>query len=222
MAATLAVGNYVRLRVWTQFAAEKQAAVNTAWYTVAAAGASASTDQDFADYMDANIGPAYYNLMSSLTDYRGVQVTINQTTYPYRQTLLPVAATAFAGPGTNGAQPLPSQIAGLIRFQTANAGSAGRGRWYVAFPTANGNSGGGTPTGAYQAYLATLAGIAGVGISLTTGGRTATLVRQLMHSPPKGGGPVPGPSPVLSFSESDLWATQKRRGSFGRTNVSPI
>jgi hypothetical protein len=222
MTAALTAGDYVRARLWTQFAAEKQAAVNTAWYVVSSVGASPSTDSDLAAYLDGNAGPIMLTMLPSLVDYRGVQVTINQTTYPYKQKLLPVVGNAFAGAGTSGSQPLPTQTAGLLRFQSPNAGPGGRGRWYIPFPPANANSGGGSPTAAYQVLMDNLAGIVATGIALSFGGRTATLVRVLVHSPPKGGGATPGPSPITSFQSSELWATQKRRGAYGRTNVSPI
>jgi hypothetical protein len=172
--------------------------------------------------MDSVIAPVYKPLLANVAEYKGVQVSINRSTFPYRQINLPVAQNTGAGVGTGGAIPMPKQTAGLLRFQTLNAGPAGRGRWYLPFPPQDADSGGGTASAAYVLALLALGGEVGVGISLSASGRTAILVRALVHNPPKGGGPVPVPSPVVDFVGSPFWATQKRRGSFGRTNKSPI
>ncbi len=50
-----------------------------------------------------------------------------------------------------------------------------------------------------------------------------TLIQVIRHSVPKGGTPPPPiPSPVINWSASDRWATQRKSGSFGRQNASPI
>lgn len=223
MTQALQVDDLIHLRVWTQFAAAKQAAVNSAWYTVASIGDPPATDADFATAMDAAIGPVMKPLLSAVAtcEYRGVQVTVNNSDYPYKNITLPVNGTAAAGAGTGGDIPMPTQTCGLIRFQATRPGPGGRGRWYLPFPPQDSDSGGGSPSNARILLQLDLAAVVGVNVALSEGGRTANLVRVLVHSPYKGS--IPGlPSPVQDFISSTLWATQRRRGNYGRTNSSPI
>lgn len=221
MATVLAAGNLVQLRLWTQWNGAVQAAVNSSWYLVSGVGSPAATDADVASFMDNLIAPFIKPLIHNIARYQGVQAIIHSPTYPNPATNVPVSATTNAGIGTGGAVPMAGQVAGILRFQTALAGAAGRGRWYLPFPSQTADSGGGSPSAAYVTAGNSLGNVVGVDQPVVVGGRTATLLRVLRHARNRFG-VVPPPTPVVSFVTDNTWATQKRRGSFGRKNVSPI
>ncbi len=221
MATVFSIGQYVQLRIWTQMPSALQAGVNSCWYIVGAVGGSPSTDQDFATYMDSVIGPVYKPLLNNSADYRGCQVIIHSPVPPFPAQTIPVSSVAAAGAGTGGVIPMPKQTAALLKFKTMRPGPSGRGRIYIAFPPQAGDSGGGTVDPAYGALIVALGGVIGVGIALSAGGRTATMVRALVHGINKAD-IYPPASPVESYQAEAYWATQRRRGSFGRQNFSPI
>lgn len=221
MAASLAIGDLIRGRVWTYAPSEIQAAVNTVYYVVAAVGSTPATDQDAADTLDAIVAPDYKALLSGLAEYRGVQMQLLKTAYPYHARLIAAETNVNAGTGTNASTYLPTQTSGLITYQSLNPGSKGRARTYVAFPSQDLDSGGGTPTGGYQTLLLALASDLGSGLALSTGGRTATLVRVVLHGPDKFT-VVDPPSPIISWSVGARWATQRKRGNYGRPNRPPL
>jgi len=221
MAVALTAGDIVLARIWTFAPTEVQAAVNSIHYTVSSVGGTPGNDQDVADLLDSIIAPEYKACLSHLAQYRGVQVYILKNTFPYLAKTVPAATIVNAGDGGGDSTYLPTQTAGIIRYGTPNPGPYGRGRSYIAFPSQSMDSGGGTPSNAYQADLLTLATSLAAGLAISTGGRTATLVRVIVHGTRKDGS-HPGPSPVTTFLTSPAWGTQRKRGVFGRTNRSPI
>ncbi len=222
MAQALAVGNFVKARIWCSSAlGNGQASVNTLWYVVGAIGTPASTDQDVATTLDALIAAQMKGLICNISTYKGVQAQICSPVLPFRATYVAQGAIGNAGAGTAGANGLPPQTSGLISFQSALANVQNRGRFYIPFPAQLDDSGGGAPTGGYVARANALAVNVAAGLAPTTGGRTATLVRVLVHRLNKAGLAIPA-TPVISSNASTLWATQRRRGDFGRQNVSPI
>lgn len=221
MPTLLAVGQYVQLRVWCTQTLARQASVNSAWYVVSAVGASPALDTDFATQMDSTVGPAMKAIINVGAVYNGCQAIIHSQIPPYPALAVPAQATANAGAGTAGPTPCPFQTCGILRFQTDRPGPSGRGRWYLPFPSTLDQDINGFPTAAYITDALALGGEVGVGISVSASGRTAVLVRALVHGKNKLG-VYPAPSPVVDFTIDPVWGTQKRRGSFGRTNVSPI
>ncbi len=222
MTAPLAVGQVVKCRIWCDTAVGGgQASVNTLGYIVSAIGGSPATDTDVAATLDALIATPYRALLSASANYKGVQAQICQPTFPY--TAIFIAGQSIAGAGVGGVagNPMPAQVCGLLSFATGKAGVRNRGRFYVAFPGVADDSGGGTVSAGYTTRLQALGAQVSVGLAPSAGGRTATLVRVILHSTPKTG-PIAPPDAVVSGSDHAAWATQRRRGSFGRQNRSPI
>lgn len=220
MATSLDPGDLLRTRVWC--AAGDQASVNTYYFLVAATSGGVTTDQNVADQLDAWFGPVYKPLIANTAQYRGVQVQIVKT--PLRAA---VQAFAEAGDGTGGAVGMPRQVAGLIKYLTPDAGRQYRGRAYIPFPSTSAGSGDGLPSSAYLVNLANLtallASISTIDNSLSAPTGFITVVQSIVHSVPKGGTPPPPPpSPIINWQIAEVWATQRRRGSFGRPNLSPI
>lgn len=221
MSNILAVGDYLRVRIWTRLGAAGQAAVNTVNYYVSAVGGSPATDFDAATYIDAIIASLYKAVLSSAAEYRGVQAQILNGSSPYHAKYSEADVNASAGAGLVTGNLLPHQTAGLISWQTPLAGQANRGRFYVAFPGVGSDTGGGSPTSTYDTDITALAGALRNQLTVTASGRSATIYRVIMHGKNKAGS-IPTPTPITSASVSSLWATQRRRGSFGRLNTSPI
>lgn len=216
MSVALMVSDLCTVRIWCSNA--EQASVNTLYYEVTAVGGSPATDQDFADELDTGfLSTALPPMINNLSVYNGVQVQIK------RSTGLFVAADATAGtaPGTGGAIALPRQTAGLTHWRTPFAGRQFRGRSYWPFPSAAADTGDGVPTGAYVTLVSTIQNAFLNFSSVSAGGRTATVQLVMVHRPPKAG-LTPPPTPINVVSTGPKWATQRRRGSFGRANVSPI
>lgn len=229
MTAPLQPTNLVLARVWTRTVmAGGQAAVNNLWYVVSSVGSPIATDTDVATTVDTLLFAQYKGLMTSLGEYRGVQAQIfDGQNKPYRALYSPAFTNANAGFGTAGTSPLPPQTAGLISFQTNKPRQANRGRTYIPWPDSSAESGGGSPDPVYLSELGVLATNMSVGLAVSVAGRTATLVRVIKHGKSRPGNvvgdyPTPVIDPVLSVSVSSGWATQRRRGAFGRLNKSPI
>jgi hypothetical protein len=198
-----------------------QAAVNTLWYQVGAVSAPAATDQDAADNMDSLVSLAFRNLLNVNASYKGVQAQIYTNVQPYMAKYVAADAVAGAGAGAVTGDPMPPQTSGLLNFQSVFAGQRNRGRFYMPFPGQTDDSGGGSPSAGYIARLLILGGIVGVGLGVAAGGRTATLVRVLAHGKDKLG-LYHLPTPVTAYYVGTGWATQRRRGDYGRLNRSPI
>lgn len=92
----------------------------------------------------------------------------------------------------------------------------------MPFPNSLQDTGTGIPTSGYIGVLSTIASDINTFIGGITLGVNITQVlyhRNFPHAEP----PIPpSDTPITGFRVSAKWATQRRRGSFGRANVSPI
>lgn len=130
--------------------------------------------------------------------------------------------TVGNGAGTGGAGNLPTQVCGLVRWASAIGGPQGKGRDYMPFPWTAATSGTGHPTGAYQTACADLEGILLAGFVLPNvgGGGGTVFVRPCTIY--DSGAPNFLAEPMVSLSVADGFATQRRRGFFGKLNSSPF
>lgn len=211
-------GDLIRVRAWS--IDTDQAAVNTVYYLCTGPNTGGVTDNDVATSLEINWNPFYVSLLNNLAQWRGVQVQ--------RVTLPPSApAIGNANPtsGSAGAIALPRQTCGLIQFQSGSAGRQYRGRLYLPFPSSTDNATNGQPSGTYLTNLLAFATFLQNTFFLTdsTGVKFIPCVQVINHgpfgNPPQ---PPPIPSPLTGWSISARWATQRRRGAFGRQNTSPI
>jgi len=122
-------------------------------------------------------------------------------------------STEAAEAGTAGGDPLPTQVSGIITIQTAFAGRKYRGRMYVPFPSEGMNDVTGKPSAAYLVLLANLANVMLADpVTLTDGGNSIDLEPILWHRATNTF------DVVTSARMNQKWATQKRRGIYGRPN----
>ncbi|MCJ7620358.1 MAG: hypothetical protein MUP64_09100, partial [Anaerolineae bacterium] len=94
------------------------------------------------------------------------------------------------------------------------------GRMYIPFPGEGDNDATSLPSAAYVARLATHA--TGVLNTLTVG-VTFTAIPVVQAITYVGGVLILGATRTITeVRSSDRWATQRRRGSYGRKNISPL
>lgn len=128
--------------------------------------------------------------------------------------------TRGAGPGTVAGDMLPRQVAGLISKRVLVPGRRKGGRYYCPFPGEGDNAATAVPTAGYKTRLDALA--VSIGSTLTTGLTfiASPVVQQITYV---GGVMILGATRNYAQAvANDKWATQRRRGSYGRTNVSPL
>jgi hypothetical protein len=213
MSVQLALNDLIHVRYWCTCG--DQASVNTVHYRVFAVATPGPTDQDVANAMDALAGPAYKALLATDASYNGVQVGFDL--------LRPLPLTKFAnshfGPGTLTGPTMGRQLTGLIQLQTANAGPAFRGRIYIPFPPVGDDQSQGKPTLAYLALMSLLWTAISSDLVITGSGGSITITPVIFH---RSATVIPRYTDVDANTISTKFATQKRRGSFGRVNTSPV
>jgi hypothetical protein len=171
--------------------------------------------EDFAVERDNTLSPLYKAIINNNAQYRGSSVARVNGSVPFE---LDVSSVANVGVGTGGAVAMAKQTAGLVKILTAFRGKRNRGRQYLPFPSTTHDAGNGTPSAAYLVSVANLqAALTALVNIVTFGGRTAQLIPVIWA--PRAPGTV---QPITSSFASGRWATQRRRGDFGRVNVSPI
>lgn len=222
MPNVIAVNQVIQIRIWTSTPdAFNQAAVNTIYYQALSVGASGATDQDIVTQIDSEIATQYKAMMTGAGVYHGVQGQLLGLVSPYSALFGMVFSNVNTGPGTVAGAILPTQVSGLISMGTPLAGRRHRGRIYIPFPGQADDSGQSTPTSGYVTKLNALRNLLFANQNISQGGRTAALLPVIMHSK-REDGTKEAPTIITSHTSSSLWATQRKRGDFGRPNKSPI
>jgi hypothetical protein len=119
------------------------------------------------------------------------------------------------GAGTVAGDVLPRQTSGLVTLRTALGGRAYRGRKYAPFPGEADNDANGIPLAAYVTRLATWGNVHINFLNTVNGANTAQLTPVIWHRTSHTW------TNVVTHSARLYWATQRRRGSFGRVNIDP-
>jgi hypothetical protein len=213
MTRPLALNDVLEVRAWTTCG--NQAAVNTTFWMVNAVGGPPPTNQDAVGAFDAIFGPFYQGLLCPDARYNGCQLAM-PLIVPQPLTVSSISA---AGVGTFVGVTAARQAAGLIHLQTNFSGPRYRGRNFIPFIPAGGYAVDGTLTVAYELALALLANAIEGPVTVLGGGGTALCNPVIFHRSPT---IVPRTTLVTNVAISRFIATQKRRGDFGRVNVSPI
>jgi len=210
MPANLVTGHIWQAKVYCR--ATDQVAINVLHYQVTAQTGTLKLDTDLAARLDAILGPLYVALLCVESEYRGVGVQRINPIPPTTE----VYANIQADTGAVAGDLLPRQSAGLISKRTGLAGRKYRGRVYVPFASEAGNDATGTPANAYLVSLLALSDALEVPVVVGTAPNETTLTPILWHR-------LSSTFDVITeCSINDKWASQRRRGSYGRTNTSPI
>jgi len=223
MATVLADGMILRIRAvcYDSFDVQLGESV-THWQVQSHTGNPDNTD--VAAAFAGSLAAPYKAWLGTNVTFRGVGVTI------IKPTLVPeIFNVAFAGAGVSGGVAQPPQVSGLIRHQSENyyVGPSGKtrraqGRLYVPFP---GVSWVGNPDPMSAGGLAALNAIAaawGTSKSCPGHGGAAQLILGTYVTLGPGPTLVKDFQPSVTIFASNLWATQRRRGEYGRTNVDPF
>jgi len=216
MSVTVQVGDFLSARIWTQL--DEQAAVNTLNYEVISVTGGLVTDQDLADNIDTIVHTFYKNIMTTSTQYHGVQVYFAQR--PAGTLPAAVKNTLNAGPGLQLPPTLPGNTAAVMKYSTNVRGPAGRGRIYLPFIGTGLVTADGVPATSLDVAINSLCSVLLNPLIISAGGSTATFIWTLFHRKKK-------PTPSTGTQITQAFSAQKfgqmhKRGSYGRANAAPI
>jgi len=182
------------------------------------------TDATAANIISADVSAAFRSWIGSNANYQGVGVQIlSPTRFPE------VYGTNGAGVSTNTKVSQPPQVSGLIRHGSATAYTTktgkqkiAQGRMYVPFPSIDFVGSGPIMNAVGSNALLSIVNAIGLTKNLVLGTKSAQI--KLGTYVTQGPGPtfVKILVPSTTIVEQDEWATQKRRGQYGRTNVVPF
>lgn len=206
------IGSVIKANVYCTIAG--QVSVSSHKYQMTSiTGASLFNSAALLADLDSIFSTNYPPLLSDDALYYGLQLYLENPTGPAPR---PDSSILLQGPGTAGAGLLPSQASGLISWYTATLGKSGQGRTYVPFPAPASNEADGTPTAAYIAALDTLAFSIRSPKVVVDAGITGTFEHVLYA------GGIATPVLVIDSTQRNAWATQRRRGAYGRANANPF
>lgn len=189
-----------------------QAGLNVIHYQVSAI-IGIPTDQMAADVLSGAASITYPQWLASDSLFYGVKVQI------INRTPKPAAVSSVIGQqvGIAGGVTLPGQAAGIITKLTRFAGRSYRGRMYVPFPGETLNTG--TPPEVSMAGQGLLLAIANTVLIAQPGGIGGN---NCIISPVIADKHGTVRALVNGFTIRSKWATQRRRGDYGRANTPPF
>jgi len=211
----MAVNDIIEVQLWST--SGDQAAVNVLHYKVTAiAGAGLNSLDLIVAGMDTlGVSAALKALMSSQAAFNGYGIR----RYVPNPSINYYDITG-AGAGTVAGDLLPRQIAGFIRKKSAVPGRRKSGRVYVPFPGEDDNQSSQIPTAGYFTRLQVLrtALFSQVQWAAAAGSATPIILKRGVGNPPVGW----EARDIDTMPVVQRWATQRRRGNFGRKNQSPV
>lgn len=212
----LAVGDVMQCVFWMQLG--DQAGLNVRHWRVGALSTVGPNQMNrFSDAIAAGgFAASYKALLTNSASFVGFKVRRLQPTLS-----LEYSFTDGVGAGTAGNSPLPRQVTGFMRLRSMMPGRGLSGRIYVPFPDEADCQPNGKPEDAYMARLDALAANYIQQLNFGTGGVFYPVIykRPQLHLDPPVGYSM---NDVRSVLTVQAFATQRRRGTFGRTNPAPV
>lgn len=163
--------------------------------------------------LDTDVSARFKACMTADAAYYGSQLYYQTPVGPKPR---PDNWTLNTGAGYDVGEALPLQTSGLISLYSDTLGKAGQGRLYVPFPSIDSQGTDSTPDNLYLVDLNNFGTTLSTNNVVIAGGVTATFTPVLY---------IPGgsaPLPIVRYVARDGWATQRRRGNFGRPNSNPF
>lgn len=200
-------GEVVEFEILT--AISNQVGQNMVHFGVQTTTSGGASLQEIANAYDLRVATPYKSVMSTNATYRGVGAT-NLATPRSRQYF----SITFAGPGTYGADLIPTQVRGLLSWYADAGGKAQRGRTYLPFPARSAADPTGIPTGAYLTAANAVRDAISPAITVVGAGGSTTMRMIIYHRPPT----ILGQSVVVFAFTRTRFATQRKSGAYGRTN----
>lgn len=220
MATNLATGMIVRERVYCYDTQSRQVGINVVYYEIGTVVGGIS-DADFAHIRSTFHAGPYKGWLSSRSRYDGTGIKIVDPD-PFPEIL----SASGNGPGVAGAMQTPTQVSGLIRFGSATTVLGHtlppkkyipKGRIYIPFPAQQ---------WADDDGLMKASAVTALGLIRDTFPMTDVAVGALGTAPYslkiKTGSTLVPYVQVTSRGIPQLFATQRRRGDFGKINASPF
>lgn len=192
-------------------AGSQQVGLNVRHYNIVTSVGGAVVMPGWADEFFNQFGALYLALLSTQAVFHGVHVSRIHPMPPG----MPSQSSQLPASGLVAGDLLPRQVAGLISLRTDLAGRAFRGRSYIPFPSEADNEADSSPTVQYLTRLGQLATEYLQPVQVTDGVATETAVPIIWHRATRTF------HFITSAMVNDAWATQRRRGSFGRPNMVP-
>lgn len=208
-APQVVVGDIVEVSVYCKLV--EQVAINVLHYNVDAVGGVAVKYDELAGRIYAKLEDAYRDWMTDAAQFAGVGV---RRLYPLPKSIQYTRIDPVDG--TLSAFTLPAQIAGLITVRTPKPGPGGRGRVYIPFGSVNWSDVEGNMTPDAETQLAVIADLLGPTAAWQEATAAWTVVATLQVSAAVG---APECDNILPTGK---WATQRRRGNYGKANSLPI
>jgi len=208
--ATITVLDLIEVRMFTSIGS--QLAINVRQFTVFSILTTPPTYEAATQAIEAKLAAAYKQILSANATWRGVGV---RKLLPAPKSL-EILNNDSAGAGGAAGDCLPKQACGLLKLGTATAGPGGRGRAYLAFPSELHNGVDGKPNAAYATAAVDLIAALTTNTQFDAAGEKFNLQPLLVKKPGLS-------SKEITFATlRTKWATQKRRGDYGRVNEFPI
>jgi hypothetical protein len=211
MAFSVVIGGVVKVVAYCKVPGQVSATARE-WQLTNITGGTSISSTDIAPYFDDFFLSNLVPMLGDGADYYGCQVYYLTPTPPLPRPE-PIVDTV---PGTGGVGILPTQTSGLISLYSNDLGRSGQGRVYVPFPAPGDANDDGTPTAGYMTKLNALKNALTTNQTVPSGGAVGTF-SPVLYVP---GGPPPK---LITYGIArDAWATQRRRGAYGRVNANPF
>jgi hypothetical protein len=196
-----------------------QVGINVLHYLAANIIGAGLNEGQAVDILSGDAGVGLIPMLNNLAQFIGADMQDITGLPPYEVQAGSVVGQGF---GTAGPVPLPTQTCGLLTGQTAITGRAYRGRAYLPFPATASMTAAGTatPTAGYLVNMIVMGTLYYTPVTPTVGVTAVQLVPVLVHRKNKAG-LTPAPTTIIGYRINTAWATQRRRGNYGRPNPLP-
>lgn len=182
------------------------------WQVIEVPGGAGRTDAQIALFFESLYAPLYKAVMTLNANFWGLRL---QKIWPL-PVLIPVLSIVSAGAGTAGTAALPKQLCGFYNRKGLLAGRTRISRQYVPFPDEDDNLNATcTPSVGYMTRLGAIAGVAITVQLVVAGADNVKLAPVIYHRT------THGVDALTTATAKQKWATQRRRGDFGRPNNPP-
>lgn len=209
---TVGVNELIQVTHWSRMA--DQAGLNIVHYKVTATSTTGGNALSrLAEAVVAlSTGLSLRACMSAQATYQGFAI----------RTIKPTLSVEYldanqAGVGDVAGDALPKQTSGFFRKKSDVAGRRKSGRCYIPFPAEDDSTAAGMPSVDYQTRLATVAISLVSQLSWGDAGVALPVIYQRARP-----GVLYGSRTWTTYVVSGKWATQRRRGAFGKANESPF
>jgi len=199
------------IQIWSSFG--EQAAVTTRHLLSRVGNVSIPIATILAEF-DSIIAAPWKAILTEEARYDGLRGRVLTPTETQWE-----AEINSAGVGTVIGEPLPRQVSGIVTMNTAVFGRKGRGRLYLPFPSEEDSEPTlGIPGSAYVTAAQSIGDFFTQPLVVTIAAVNYSL-DWVLQSVTDG---VPSYFLYTGAVARPRWATQRRRGSYGRPNASPL